>query len=224
MIVSTASEYGRELVAGNYPGLAVRSGRMGVEARRRELRDTGATAVVDATHPFATEISSQLIGLAGELNIPYLRYERPAPASGHPGIHCRDMETAAAEAIRRGKRIFLATGTKDMPAFLKHPLAAERQWFARIAPAPESLERALSLGVPRANLCAMQGPFSREVNEVLWRSWGVDCVVTKESGKRAASWPRRRPPRRSALLLSWSKDRPWITRWSPTISKPSQNF
>jgi len=181
--VSAASEYGRELVEGNYPGLAIRSGRMGVEARRRELRETGATAVVDATHPFATEISSQLIGLAGELNIPYVRYERPVAGSAQPAIHCRDMEAAAAEAIRRGNRIFLATGTKDLPAFLKHPLAPEQEWFARIAPDPDSLERALGLGVSRGNLCAMQGPFSREFNETLWRNWGIDCVVTKESGE-----------------------------------------
>jgi precorrin-3B C17-methyltransferase len=156
---------------------------MGAEARRRELRETGATAVVDATHPFATEISSQLIGLAGELHIPYLRYERPAAPGAHPGIRCRDMEAAAAEAIQEGKRIFLATGTKDLPVFLKHPQAPDREWFVRVAPFPDSIERALSLGVPRGNVCAMQGPFSREFNEALWRSWGVDCVVTKDSGE-----------------------------------------
>jgi precorrin-3B C17-methyltransferase len=181
--ISTASEYGRELVAEKYPGLAVRAGRMGIEARRKELRETGATAVVDATHPFATEISAQLIGLAGELGIPYLRYERPTVGSDQPAIRCRDMETAATEAIRRGKRIFLATGTKDLPAFLKHSLASECQWLVRVAPDPDSVERALSLGLPRANLCAMQGPFSREFNEALWQSWRVDCVVTKDSGE-----------------------------------------
>ncbi len=29
----------------------------------------------------------------------------------------------------------------------------------------------------------MQGPFSREFNEALWRSWEIDCVVTKDSGE-----------------------------------------
>jgi cobalt-factor III methyltransferase len=62
-------------------------------------------------------------------------------------------------------------------------LAAERQWFVRLASDPASLERALQLGIPRSRLCAMQGPFSKELNEALWRSWKIDCVVTKDSGE-----------------------------------------
>jgi precorrin-3B C17-methyltransferase len=79
------------------------------------------------------------------------------------------MEAAAAEAVGKGTRIFLATGTKDLSTFVKHGLATERQWFARVAPDPASLERALRFGIPRAHLCAMQGPFSKEFNETLWR-------------------------------------------------------
>ena len=183
VIVSTASEYGQELVVENFPGLVVCSGKIGVEARRRELRQSDAKAIVDATHPFATEISGQLIGLAREFGIPYVRYERPETRSRPTAIYCRDMEAAAAEAVGKGTRIFLATGTKDLSTFVKHRLATERQWFVRVAPDPASLERALRFGIPRAHLCAMQGPFSKEFNETLWRSWDIDCVVTKDSGE-----------------------------------------
>jgi precorrin-6x reductase len=182
IIVSNASEYGRECVGKDFPGLTVRSGKIGVEARRRELQQSGAAAIVDATHPFAAEISAQLIGLSQELEIPYLRYERPRAQTIHPAIHCKKMEAAAAEAINNGRRIFLATGTKDLATFVKHPRAHMCEWFVRLAPDPESLERALSLGIPHANLCAMQGPFSKEFNESLWRNWLIDCVVTKDSG------------------------------------------
>jgi precorrin-3B C17-methyltransferase len=181
IIVSTATEYGREIVCESLPGITVRSGRMGVEARRRELLNSGARAIVDATHPFATAISSQLMQLAKELRIPYLRYERPPAISSYPAILCKTVREAAAESIARGSRIFLATGVKDLPAFLKHQGASRCEWFVRIT--PDSLERALSLGVPRANVCAMQGPFLKEFDEVLWKNWQIDCVVTKESGE-----------------------------------------
>jgi cobalt-factor III methyltransferase len=76
IVVSTASEYGGEIARENCPGVTVWAGRQGVEARRRALLGTQARAIVDATHPFAQQMSEQLIGLSKELGIPYLRYER----------------------------------------------------------------------------------------------------------------------------------------------------
>src|SRR6516164_9656066 len=91
VVISTATSYGRDLVASRFPGIPVKSGRIGVRARRRELQDSEALAIVDATHPFATEISSQLIALGQELNIPYLRYERAAVECSIPMILCDTM-------------------------------------------------------------------------------------------------------------------------------------
>jgi len=182
VVISTASDYGRQLAEASCPGVSVRAGRMGAEARRRELARTRAHAIVDASHPFAAEISRQLIGLSRELNIPYLRYERPSASAGPGAIRCADMPGAARKATELGRRIFLATGTKDLAAFLQADGACEREWFARVTPDPASVERALQAGIPRARLCAMQGPFSRAFNEALWRDWQIDCVVTKDSG------------------------------------------
>jgi precorrin-3B C17-methyltransferase len=79
-------------------------------------------------------------------------------------------------------RIFLATGSKDLATFMRTPGAAGKQWFVRQTAEPELIERALALGIPRERICAMQGPFSAEFNTALWRDWGIDCVVTKDSG------------------------------------------
>lgn len=186
VVVSAATDYGATLAAERCPGVHVVSGRAGVEARRRALRESGARMVVDATHPFAADISRQLIGLCDELALPYLRFERPG---GEPdrltdarAHSCDSAEDAAREAVARGRRIFLATGSKDLATFLHADGAAEREWFVRLAPDPEFVQRAVELGVPRARICAMQGPFSQAFNEALWRDWQIDCVVTKASG------------------------------------------
>ena len=183
VVVSTATEYGREIVCENLPGITIRSGKMGVGARWRELVNSGALAIVDATHPFATTISHQLMQLAEKIRIPYVRYERPPAKSSHPAVYCKTMNEAAAEAVAKGGRIFLASGAKDLSIFLKHKGASRCEWYVRLAPEPDSLQRALELGVPRANICAMQGPFSKEFDEVLWKSWRIERVVTKESGE-----------------------------------------
>ena len=183
LIVSTVSDYGAELAAMALPGVEVRSGRQGVAARRSQLQQSGAVAIIDATHPFATEISSQLTQLSAELNVPYIRYERPVTALPRFAREASDMAAAACMAIEIGERIFLATGSKDLNTFLRQPGAEDREWFLRITPDGGSLELALKAGIPRSHICAMQGPFSTDFNLALWSVWGVDCVVTKESGE-----------------------------------------
>jgi len=182
VIVSAATEYGGEVASKDCPGVSVWAGRQGVEARRQALVRSHARALVDATHPYATIISEQLIGLSRELGIPYLRYERPSALASAYGDLCESMAQAAERAIALGRRIFLATGSKDLATFLQAPGANAREWFVRVTAEPEFIQRALDLGVPRSHLCAMQGPFSEAFNTALWRDWQIDCVVTKDSG------------------------------------------
>ena len=188
VVVSTATEYGGSIAQQDCPGVSVWAGRHGVEARRQALQRSGARVLLDATHPFATVISEQLIALSAELGIPYLRYERasaltPAGSGSLADVElCDSMGQAAERAAARGKRIFLATGSKDLAAFLQAPGASQCDWFARVTAEPEFVQRALDLGIPRSRLCAMQGPFSQGFNEALWRDWKIDCVVTKDSG------------------------------------------
>ncbi|MDB5992006.1 MAG: precorrin-3B C(17)-methyltransferase [Herbaspirillum sp.] len=185
VVVSTATEYGGSLALQDCPGVSVWAGRQGVEARRQALQRSRARVLLDATHPFATVISAQLMALSVELGIPYLRYERPSALTpvAPKGVElCDSMAQAAASAVMRGKRIFLATGSKDLATFLQAPGAAQCDWFARVSAEPEFMQRALDLGIARSHLCAMQGPFSQEFNQALWRDWQIDCVVTKDAG------------------------------------------
>ncbi len=182
VVVSAASDHGGEMARQDCPGVSVWSGRQGVEARRRVLTQKSARLLLDATHPYASGMSEQLIGLSKELGIPYLRYERPSEYQPDDGELCASMEQAAERAAALGHRICLATGSKDLATFMRTPGAAQKQWFVRQTAEPELIGRALALGIPRERICAMQGPFSTEFNIALWRDWGIDCVVTKDSG------------------------------------------
>ena len=183
LVVSTASEYGGELARESCPGVTVWAGRQGVEARRRALTESRARAIVDATHPYADQMSEQLIGLSRELRLPYLRYERPSSLDASQSVLCESVAEAAERAIALGRRIFLATGSKDLATFLQAPEADSCEWFVRITPEPGLLRRAIELGVPRDHILAMQGPFSESFNAALWRDQRIDCVVTKDSGE-----------------------------------------
>jgi precorrin-3B C17-methyltransferase len=182
VVVSTATEYGGEIAARHCPGVFVWAGQQGVEARKQALRRYQARGLIDATHPYAGLMSEQLMGLSQSLGIPYLRYERASSFSADSGLLCNSTKDAAEQAMTLGRRIFLATGSKDLATFLKAPDAGDCEWFVRVTPEPEFIQRAIDLGVPRSQLCAMQGPFSQAFNEALWRDWAIDCVVTKDSG------------------------------------------
>jgi hypothetical protein len=122
------------------PGVPVWSGRQGVEARRQALRESQARVLVDATHPFAVQMSQQLMMLAQELGIPYLRYERPSDLAADDPHACADMEEAATRAIAMGRRIFLATGSKDLAASCR-PAAQGANGSPASRPIPTSCAR-----------------------------------------------------------------------------------
>lgn len=183
VVISTATAYGGEVARESCPGVTVLEGRYGVEARRRGLHASGARVIVDATHPYAQLMSEQLIGLSQALGIPYVRFDRPSTLESGGALLCDSAADAAERAITAGQRIFLATGTKDLATFLRAPNADQRQWFVRITPEPELIQRAIDLGLPRGHILAMQGPFSEDFNLILWRDQCIDCVVTKDSGE-----------------------------------------
>lgn len=183
VVISAATEYGGEVAHAANPNIMVWAGRQGMEARRQALSNSRAKVLIDATHPYATVISEQLMSLSRELGIPYLRFERPSTLQASNAELCDTMEAAAERALTVGSRIFLATGSKDLAAFLQAPGAEKAQWYARVTPDPEFIQRAVDLGLPRSHICAMQGPFSEAFNTTLWRDWQIDCVVTKDSGE-----------------------------------------
>jgi precorrin-6x reductase len=183
VVISVATPYGEAQARRVCPNAHIVQGRIGEPARSALLRAHGARAVVDATHPFATRISEQLLRIGAALGIPCLRYERPVAPLPEGIVACASVEEAGRKAIATGRRIFVGTGVKDLPDLLRLPGADACQWFARVTPNPDSLERAVSAGIPASRICGMQGPFSQRANEALWQDWEIDCVLSKDSGE-----------------------------------------
>jgi precorrin-6x reductase len=184
VVVSTATEYGGTIAIEACRGIHVVSARRGREQRKVDLQHSNARMIVDATHPYAEQISLQLMEIARDLGIKYLRFERPSSLEpSNDVLVCPSIETASRRAIDLGKRIFLSTGSNDLSAFLNVEGAKDRLWFVRTTPDPEFIQKAIEAGIPRRHICAMQGPISPELNEALWRDWQIDCVITKDSGE-----------------------------------------
>ena len=182
VIISTATKHGAKLAQQKCPDANIWNGPPGIEARRKALRNNRAKAIIDATYPYANVISRQLIKLAKETDIPYIRFERSSGINDKSTHVFSTTIEAASHAISVGKCIFLGIGYKDQDAIMRIPGADKVQWFSRITPEPKFIQHALNAGIPQNNICAMQGPFTKEFNLALWRDWQIDCVITKDSG------------------------------------------
>ena len=82
-VVCVATEYGKEVMPELF-GITVRQGRMNTEEMRGLMESGAFLAVVDATHPFATEVSKNIKGSARESGLPYFRLKRETKGAAVP--------------------------------------------------------------------------------------------------------------------------------------------
>ena len=184
VILATAvSEYGAELLRGS-DGCEVLQGKLDAAALSGLIRERGIRVLVDATHPFAEQASSTARFAALEANIPCLRYERPhlALQEGENYFPVPDFKAAALLATNFSGTIFLTIGTRHLGEFLA-ALPQGRKVAARVLPEVESIRACRELGLTPAEIIAIQGPLSVELNAALFTAFQAGVVVSKESGE-----------------------------------------
>ncbi len=166
-------------------GLPHLIGRLTAEQMATIILDQGYQLVVDASHPFAEEASKNAMAAAEQAQVPYIRYERAHEHYAQPLITVvKDYEEAAKLAAEKRGVIMLTTGSKTLATFTKVLQGLENtRVIARMLPRLDNMEKCEALGVAQRDIVAIQGPFSKELNEALFRQYGVTLMITKESGK-----------------------------------------
>lgn len=151
----------------------------GVAGLLQFLRDERITHVLDATHPFAAQMSSHAIEACAQLGIPLLAMERPAwqAQAGDRWTTVADMSAAAKALPQDGSTVFLAIGRKQLAAFV--PCADGHHFVLRVVDAPEA---ALPLPAASCELVIARGPFQLADELALLRQHRVSTVVSKNAG------------------------------------------
>lgn len=143
-------------------------------------RSHGIAAVLDASHPFAMQISQVAIAVACTLDIPYLRYERPRVPLAPETLLVPDVRMLLQPRHLGKRRVLLTTGIKSLPLFCDWH--ERSQLWARVLPTERSRKAAIAAGFPQERLIQQQLPIDRDRELELWRSLAVDTVVTKAAG------------------------------------------
>lgn len=195
---SVATEYGKDLITPQ-AGLTVRMGRLD-EGEMEQLMEAGAFAlVVDATHPYAAEVSKNIRRAAEKTALPYYRLLRPAEQA--EGVIWVDSIVQAAEYLAQsGETALLSTGSKELEPFTQVPGYQERLWV-RVLPSMVSLELALTAGFPASHIICMQGPFTEALNTAMLEQIGAKVLVSKDSGKAGGFGEKARAAQNAGAKL-----------------------
>jgi precorrin-6A/cobalt-precorrin-6A reductase len=156
---------------------AVRIGGFGGEAGLvAYLQTEKIDLIVDATHPFAAQISWHVAGAATKVGIPRLMLVRPAWTRSPEDnwIEVENIEAAVAAIPTSSERIFVTIGRQQLAPFAK---LTDRWCLMRSIDPPDP-----SIPLPPGKLLLDRGPFSLEGERELLREYRIQAIVSKNSG------------------------------------------
>jgi precorrin-6A/cobalt-precorrin-6A reductase len=153
----------------------------GAEGLAAFLHEKNFDALIDATHPFAAQISANARAASAASGVPLLVFSRPAWKPGE-GDRWREVATMAEAVAALGvipRRVFLTQGRLQLAAFAAAP---QHFYLVRAIDEPEELRL-----LPHHKFISARGPFTLEGERELMRSEGIEILVSKNSGGGATS-------------------------------------
>jgi precorrin-6A/cobalt-precorrin-6A reductase len=152
----------------------------GVEGLTAYLKTEGITHVIDATHPFAAQISRNAVAAAAATATPLVALER-APwqaTDGDRWTHVPDLAGAVAALGRSPRRVFLAIGRQTLTAFAAAP---QHHYLLRLVDPPTE-----PLPLPQTEVVIARGPFTVTGDRVLLQGHRIEVIVAKNAGGAGA--------------------------------------
>ena len=185
-IVLVASEYGREMME-ETPFAEIHVGRMNSDEMIDFLNEQAISdndIVIDATHPFATEVTSNIKAAADAVGVRLIRVIREAESNlPENALKYSGITDLAKEIDKTSGNILLTTGSKELSQYCENiSKETKDRTYVRVLPSEESFKICEKEEIESNHIIAMHGPFSRELNEAIIRQYDIKHLITKESG------------------------------------------
>ncbi len=144
------------------------------------LRRENIDLLVDATHPFAAQISGNAVAASVETGVPLLAIERPpwTRVDGDDWDEHESIEAAIAALPDEPQDVFSGLGRQAIPALAAAP---QHRYIIRVV---DAIKPPASL--PHATIIAARGPFRTEDDITLFKRRGIRHVLAKNAGGSAA--------------------------------------
>ena len=179
-VVCVATEYGASLLERG-ARQKIFTGRLDENAMQLLFQKERPRIVIDATHPYAGNVTDNIRAACEKEAVRYVRVLREC-ADQKDCLVFPDIHKLVSWLNDTPGVIFSTLGSKEATALTDVRNFQERLRL-RILPSVEGLSLCLSAGFPCNHIIAMQGPFSKELNKAMFRAFNATILITKESGK-----------------------------------------
>ena len=180
--ICVATEYGEQLLQGGQ-NLEISHERLNAEEMELLIKGKKCEMVIDATHPYAAEVTINIKKACEAAEVSYIRVLRENQENQNSGdcLYADSVEDAVALLEHTKGNILATTGSKEAAKYTTLT-DYESRVFLRVLSLPDVIKQCKELGFQGKNLICMQGPFSKELNIAMLRQWDCKYLVTKMSG------------------------------------------
>ena len=175
-----ATDYGESLIEKG-ENVSVRSGRMTEIQMEEFLLEQKPKAVIDATHPYAAEVTDNIKNACQSLNLEYVRVVREKDAENQDCMVFDSIDEIVRYLNTVEGNILLTTGSKELKSYFGIK-DRESRVFVRVLPLASVMNHVEELGYKGRNVICMQGPFTEEVNIAMMKMLDIKFLVTKDTG------------------------------------------
>lgn len=162
--------------------LKVQGKRMTTEEMEAFFETERPRLVLDATHPYAAEVTANIRNACESTGIAYVRVLRQGSEKQKEAVYVESTEAAAAFLNTTKGNVLLTTGSKELKKFMAVS-DYQNRLYARVLSLPSVMADCSACGFEGKHLIGMQGPFSREMNVATLRQYDCRYLVTKDSGQ-----------------------------------------
>ena len=176
-----ATEYGSKSLTEN-EFLTVQTGRLDAADMEEVFLQEKPEMVLDATHPYAAEVTVNIRTACENTQTAYYRVLREAGEHEDRAVYVDSVQAATDYLDQTQGNVLLTTGSKELAGFTGMK-DYQNRLYARVLSLPNVMKACAELGFEGKHLIGMQGPFSRELNAAMLRQYDCRYLVTKDTGK-----------------------------------------
>ena len=187
ILVSTATSYGGELLKkytlNNKKNIQVICKKLDEEQMEKVITEKNINLIIDASHPYAANVSRSILKVTKKLGTKYVRFEREMLDYGDENVFKFETLQEMNDFVLKyeNKNILSTLGSNNLEEI--KAMSKKNNLFVRILPTTASIQKAENLGYLPKNIIAIQGPVDKNLNLAMLKSFKIDFLITKESGK-----------------------------------------